>query len=303
MKLKGILFKVTAGVFLVVLLSFAALALLPRFINTESVRKAVQSQVSEKLGAHISYGSADFFLFPRPGVAFHNGAVIYRDRVQGSFASLMVRLRLLPLLRGRLGVSSLLLDTPKVSIRLGKKPEEQIHTLEELRGKLRLLFKGLAEDAPNLGIEIEKGNLTLLEGDQAVFSFSDLDADIVFPPRGPTIRITGSSNFSKSMTVLLRMDQESLSGAGAIELRQIGMRPLSRYFMARGPVEVEGSDMGLNLHFRTADMKMIEGNVVASLSSLTLKRRGKTLKIHGDTLKGDFRVGDDLTEVSLQDLK
>ncbi|HAM53471.1 MAG TPA: hypothetical protein DCP92_23290 [Nitrospiraceae bacterium] len=303
MRLRRSLLWLTAGGFVLAVLSLAVLTFLPKFINMELVRSTVQSGISEKLGAQISYGSADLSFLPRPAVTFHNGTVIFRDRMHGSFDSLAVHLKILPLLRGNLRVSSLRLTAPKVSMRLEESPrDKQLPTLEELRGKLQELFKALAEKTPNLDIVMEKGSLTLLDGDQTAFSFADLDADIVFPPSGPKIKISGSSNFAKAMTVLLQLDQESLSGKGEIDLRQVQMQPLSRYFMPHGPVEVEGSGTDFNFHFRTADMKTIEGEGFSAPSFLTLKRKGKQLTIHGDTLRGDFRIRDGRTEVSLQEL-
>src|SRR5512143_659096 len=294
---------ITAGViFVVAVLILSAVAFLPEFINTAQFKSTVQSQVSEQLGVQISYGRADLFFLPRPGVTLRDGTVTYRDRMSGSFGSLTVQLKILPLLRGSLGFSSIQVSAPKVRIRLEHPKDKKIPTLEELRQKLRHLLGVIEEKAPDLGVVMKKGSFTLLEGDQAVFSFADLDVDIVLPPSGLKVMITGSSDFAEEVRCLLKLDRASLSGRGEIALRQVRTQPLFSYFTPHAPVEVKGTGIDLNLTFKTADMQMIEGELSSSLSSVTLKRRGKELTIRGDNLKGDFRIRDDRTEASLREL-
>jgi hypothetical protein len=302
MRFRKILLWAAAGLLALTILALVVVSLMPRLINTEPLKGIVEARLSEKLGAHISYGSADSFLLPRPGVIFHDGTVVIRDRMRGSFDSLDVRLNVLPLLRGSLEVSSLKLAAPKVTILLRRTEKKEMPTLDELRGKLRLLFNALARKAPNLAIKMERGSLTLLEENRTVFLFSDLDADIVFPPGGPKIRITGSSSFADAIKVLLQMNPESLSGKGEIDLRQLRMQPITGYFMRHSPVGIEGGVADLNLSLTTAGMKAIEGKMYCSLSSLTLMRKGKKLPIRGKTLRGDVRFSDDRTEVSLREL-
>jgi hypothetical protein len=303
MKFRKVLLWLTASLVALTILALVVVSVLPRLINTETVKRIVEARIAEKLGAHISYRSANSFLLPRPGVIFHNGTITYRDRVRGSFDSLDVRLNGLPLLRGSLRVSSLRLTAPNVSVRLERREEKKMPTLAEVRATLIPLFKTLAEKVPNLDIAIEKGTLTIHEEKRPVLLFSDLDANIVFPPRGPKIRITGSSNFADAMKILLQMDQESLSGKGEIDLRQLRMKPIFAYGAPHGPVKVEGSGTDLNLSLTTAGMKTVEGEVFSSLSPLTLVRKGKKLAIRGKTLRGDFRIRDDRLEVSLRELE
>jgi hypothetical protein len=300
---RKILLWLTAGLVVLMILALVVVSVLPRLINSEPVKGIIEARLSKELGAHISYRSADSFLLPRPGVIFRNGTVIYRDRVRGSFGSLAVHLKVLSLLQGDLGVSSLRIRTPKVSVRLKHREERKMPTLAEVRAAMRPLFKALGEKEPNVDVAIENGTLTLLEENRPAFLFSGLNADILFPPKGPKIRITGSSNFADALTVLLRIDPERLSGNGEIDLRQLRMKPIFAYFAPHGPVKVEGSGTDLNLYFKTAEMKTIEGEGSSSLSPLAFTRKGKKLTIRGKTLRGDFRISDERLDVALRELE
>ncbi len=301
-KLRRRLLCAAAPFIVLVVLFVSVFAFLPKFVDTELVRSAVQSQVSEKLGAQISYRSTELFFFPRPRVILHDGTLTVRDRLRSSFGSLEVRPKVLPLLWGNLEISSLRIAAPVASIRFERLREKEFPSLEELRGDMRRLFSTLAGKAPNLGISIEKGNVTLIEGDQTVFSFKDLDAAIVFPPGGPRIRITCSSDFAETVKVAAQFDQGSLSGSGEIALRGVRIQPLWRYLMRNGPVWAEGSVKEINLRFRTTGMKRVEAEGSSSLYTLLLKRRGKQLTIKGEALIGGFLISDDRTEVSLREL-
>jgi hypothetical protein len=303
LRFRKILLWLTAGLVALTILAVIAVSVLPRLINSEPVKGIIEARLSKELGVHISYKSADSFLLPRPSVIFRNGTVVYRDRMRGSFNALGVRLKILSLLRGNLGVSLLRLTAPKVSVRLEHREEKKMPTLAEVRTTLFPLFKTLGEKVPNLEVVIEKGTLTLLEENHPAFVFSGLDADILLPPKGPKIRITGSSNFADALTVLLRIDPERLSGNGEIDLRQLRMKPIFAYFAPHGSVKVEGSGIDLNLHFKTAEMETIEGEGYSSLSPLSLIRKGKKLTIRGKALRGDFRIRDDRLDVSLRELE
>jgi hypothetical protein len=303
LRFRKILLWLTAGLVALTIFSIVVISVLPRLINSEPLKGIIEARLSTELGAHISYKSADSFLLPRPSVIFRNGTVIYRDRMRGSFDALGVRLKILSLLRGDLDVSSLRLTAPKFRVRLEHREEKKMPTLAEVRITLLPLFKTLGEKVPNLEVVIEKGTLTLLEENHPVFLFSGLDADILLPPKGPKIRITGSSNFAEALTLLLKIDPSRLSGNGEIDFRQLQMKPIFAYFAPHGPVKVEGSVTDLNLHFKTAEMETIEGEGSSSLSPLTLMRKGKRLTIRGKTLRGDFRVSDDLLDVSLRELE
>src|SRR3954453_21990875 len=118
---KGIAMRKIGIVSLVVIvLVVLALAVLPKFLDVNSYRGQIQSQLQQKLGRPVTLGEMKLSLLP-PSVRVAN-VVIGEDpafRTGKPFAAvqeLYVSVKLLPLLRKDVEISSLELERPQIEM-------------------------------------------------------------------------------------------------------------------------------------------------------------------------------------------
>ncbi|MCZ6696530.1 MAG: AsmA family protein [Acidobacteria bacterium] len=115
----------TVRVALVVLAVFgllvaAAVVALPRLVDVNQYRPLIVEKVRELTGRTVELGDISLRILPMPALHVEQIAVSEGPRYPGSAAmktdSLAVRVELLPLLRGRVAIRSVVLDKPSINL-------------------------------------------------------------------------------------------------------------------------------------------------------------------------------------------
>ncbi|MEE9291887.1 MAG: AsmA family protein [Acidobacteriota bacterium] len=115
----------TVRVFIVVFAVFgvliaAAAVALPRLVDVNQYRPLIIEKVREVTGRTVELGDISLRIFPLPALQVEQIAVSEGPRYPGSHAmktdSLAIRIGLLPLLRGRVAIRSVVLDEPSVNL-------------------------------------------------------------------------------------------------------------------------------------------------------------------------------------------
>lgn len=117
-------------------LALAALAALPWIVDTPAVRAQVAQLVGHALGRPVRFASLSFSAFPLPSVRLKDLRVA-EDPAFGSgpfvtIAEGRIRIRLRPLLSGRVEFSSVTLDAPQIAV------------VEDAAGRLNVASLGIA---------------------------------------------------------------------------------------------------------------------------------------------------------------
>ena len=109
-----------AGIAAVVLLTIAAIAALPRLIDVPRVQTLIATNAAHALGRPVRFASLSVSVFPLPGVTLH-GLEVAEDSQFGTTPFLTLdsgrlRLRLRPLLSGRVEFAELVLAKPVITV-------------------------------------------------------------------------------------------------------------------------------------------------------------------------------------------
>ena len=198
-KYRNVLLWIAGGLGIALLaLMFFLTVVAPRAISSESMKARIRSEFADAVGGTLDFDRLRISLFPWPGVVVHEASVTIPERGRGTFESLQVYPRILPLLGGNVHIGKLRIREPAFQLDLAKLPSEGKGKTEpdpsrSLEERAASLFEVLASKVPNLEVELEDGSLELLDEGQTVFHFQDLDANVLLPPAGPAVRISGKT--------------------------------------------------------------------------------------------------------------
>jgi len=293
------------GAFLFLLLAFLLIA--PRLVNLEPVRKRVLAGFSEKLGGQVEYGRIDLSILPRPCMVLHEGKLSIPGKITGTLKTLTLYPEVLPLLKGDVRFSRIQAETPDFKLNLPK----QLENDEEGEGGFSpaLLEKKVAPllavavlNAPGLTIQVEKGKLSLIKGNNPWLSFQDINARIGLPPDTLRLEITCESNFSRGLSFTGSLDPKDFKGEGRLILT--GSRPelLIGPLLPKAPIQLSDSEMDLSAGFKIDGLKTLRMDLDASIPRMVFHRGNEELVVKGAALKGTFFTDGGETRVSLNQL-
>jgi hypothetical protein len=299
------------GFFLIILITLNFLA--SRFINKESIREKVQATVSEKISGEVDFNRADLSIFPFTHVVIHQGEFSIPEKATGSFESVSVRPKILYLLIGKVRIAKISVTAPDITMRLPEKSPQKAKVRDKgekdkddpltvLKEHLISLLAPLSADAPDLVVSVENGTLDIAEKEDSLFRFQDIEAHVVFPPKGLTINLTCSSSLWENISTKIGLDPEDFRGKGSISLSNFQPKKLLDY-LYQGPDHSVGDSMiNFNLNLTLDGIEDIQAEVQGSFPKLTLLKKDNKIVIKGKSMKGLFHMDKDRTTVSLNEL-
>jgi len=302
MRRKIILFGAGGCALLFILLVAFAL-LLPYLVNLESIREKIEALLSQRVGGRVAYQKMDPFFFPRPGVEARQVTLSIDDKVAGTAKSVQVYPELLALLKGKLEVDRIQIESPDFVVRF---PMERAEVKERPEGtapkELKEFVARVAGTIPSLKVAIKDGRLNLVKGSKTVLSLNDLKADMIGPPGEAKIKIACRSNLWNSMSAEAAIDPEDLKGHGRIEIASFRPHLLSDFLPADFPLKVTDSEMNLNIGFKTKGEGIYQAVLEGSLSKLTFEEGGQETAINGKRFRGAFEIQGRNIDISLGEL-
>ena len=306
-KRKRIMVRVFGGIGIFLILLSAFLLLLPYIINLEPVKERILTYLSQKVGGRVNFQKVDISYFPHSLVVIHQPSLSIPEKVTGTLVSATVSPEIWSLLRGKIRISRIQVEAPNITLMLPEKPwekEEKTKTfsLEFLGQLLAPILELMESKLPNLGVQVEKGKLNLLEGTRSIFWFQDIQAKMMLPPGKLTIDLTCQSNLWQNIYVEGRVDSRNLTVQGRVDLTAFHPDVLTRYLAPPIPLRVGDSRTDLKLSFKTDGQRSLQAEVQGSIPFLTLQRGDGKLVLKGGKLAGRLSMEGDKIEVSLAQL-
>ena len=197
---------VLAGIATVVLLTAVAIAVLPRLVDVPRVQALIASNASHALGRPVRFASISVSVFPLPGVTLHQLEVAEDPQFGAKpFLTLdrgRLRLRLRPLLGGRLEFAELALAKPVITVVRDARGRLNVATLGatgETRAASRPGRGGAATSGPAAlalpGIvKVSDGVLVYEAHGAAPAAYRVERLDLVLDAAGPQIAFKGSAH-------------------------------------------------------------------------------------------------------------
>ncbi len=294
------------GVLLVLLLAFQIIV--PKLINLESIKGKILASASEKVGGEVKCGKVGLSFFPYPHVVINQVSLSIPGKVRGSLDALGVYAKFLPLLKGKLQIAEVNLESPEFKVSLPKKatkksekeiPEPSL----DIPTFAAQILAPLILEMPNLEVEIENGKLDLSRENAPVFSFKSIDARIVLPPEGFKLRLSCTSNLWEKMGVMSTLNATDYKGDVHLELNNFQPHRLSSHLLKNSPLKLADSSMNMSVDLNVNGLNNVQANVQGSIPLLSFRQENENTVIKGKSLQSTFRLDENEITFSLDELK
>ncbi|MEI9477943.1 MAG: AsmA-like C-terminal domain-containing protein [Deltaproteobacteria bacterium] len=301
-KKKRVLFWIVGGAGILVLLFLALLLLAPWIIDSEPVKKRMESFISQKIEGKIEFQRVELSFFPRPVAGMDQVRISIPGTLKGTIGALRIYPELMPLLKGEVRISKFQIEAPDVSLSLPEKRGEERSappTLQTVQDKVASLLSALESNVPGLRAEITKGSLELSEAGQPVFSFRNIEGQFALPPGALQIDLSCSSNLCERFSLKGSLDPKGFKGEGSVRVDGFLPHVLSAYIFPDAPSPVGESKVNMNVGFKMNGPGALQAELEASAPYLTLQRGKAKQIIKARSIQATLSLDDEKTMVSL----
>lgn len=194
------LFLVAAMLFLS---AVTAILLLPRIINTETVKSRLISLLSQKVPGTVYFQSADVSLFPVPRVLIRNAGLTVPEKLQATMKTIAVFPKLIPLVCGEVRLSRIEIIEPEFTIVLPAAKNDRKRSFAETAALTQAFARGSAKTV----IRIENGVFKFARDGRSSVKVRDVDLQGNFTETNDKVTFTLDRLSSKN---------PALSGSGSV---------------------------------------------------------------------------------------
>ena len=269
-------------------------------INSELIKKKLQSIISQKVGGKIEYQNADLSIFPLAHVVVHQANFSIPGKAQGTLNELKVFPKILPLFKGNLLIDKVYIKFPDIKMILTQSFEKSnVFSLDMIKAAVTGMLSSLSSEISELDIEIVNGMFNLTEKDETVFQFSGVQAEIGLYRETFEIRMNCASNLWKSISIDASFDLQNFNGNGGIMLKRFQPQELIDRFSQNAAYSITKPIKKMDLLFKTNGLRDLKVDVKGTLPSMSLSKGDKNVVINGKDLESVFYINKDKIKVSL----
>ncbi|MGD9042041.1 MAG: AsmA family protein, partial [Desulfobacteraceae bacterium] len=296
---------IVVGAFFVLLLAFQIIV--PRLINLESIKGKILASASEKVGGEVKCQKLGLSFFPYPHAVIDQATLTIPGKVSGSIDALGVYAKFLPLLKGKLQIAQVTLESPVFEVALPKKatkkPKKELPASSlDIPTLATQIVASLILEAPNLEVEIGNGRLDLFQEDESLFFFNSIDAQVVLPPEGFKLRLSCISNLWEKMGVKSTLNTTDYKGDVNIELGNFQPHRLTSHLLEDASLKLADSSVNMSVDLNVNGLNNLQGKVEGSIPLLSFLHRNQNTVIKGKSLKSTFRLDENEIKFSLDEL-
>ncbi|MFI5324184.1 MAG: hypothetical protein ACHQ6U_11815, partial [Thermodesulfobacteriota bacterium] len=281
-----------AGFGLIIILAVLSLMFVKKLVTPERVREELLVYLSEKIGGAVEFENVEINFFPGPHVVLKRGTFSVQDRLQGSFETLIVYPKALPLLKGEFEVSSLKIIKPVIKLLIKEVPAEGSGEGEGFgvfRNDAGRALSYLDAHGRGLNAEMENGTLIVQKDSAHVLSFSAVNAEIALPDDGLRVEISSESNLWGAFDFKSTIDLRDYKGSGSLVINDGKPHRLMNFYMPDKKL-FSDSSINLSMKFSTSDLKMFQARISASAPKLVLTGHDKELGISTGVINADLYI-------------
>ena len=269
----------------VVLLVLAAL-LLPRVLDSQTVRERIRAYVLSKADADLAISKIELTWLPRPAVTMRGVSMGFGKQVTGTLQAITVRPSLAGLLRGEVDISRVELSGLALSLAL---PGEKVLDVDTMETKLRDLLSSLAAQAPRLIVVVSDGSIELKLGGRPPLTIANLNGRLLAPPSALDIRLRAGASAFDSARLELSIAADTLATTGRVRFERLRLPEALAAFSPRPFPGLGSGDASLDVALTSVGLRKIQAEIDAAVPSLALVRGQRRTTIDGAALKATIR--------------
>lgn len=285
----------------------AAVVLAPRIINSKTVRNKLRSDIKTASGFDVDFKHLRLNFFPRPHATIEQVAASIPG-VRMVAAALTLHPRILSLIRGKLQITRLRLDSAELDYILPIKPATMKSTrqpvsLGQLGKKIGSFLSTLPEfNLPNLDFQLVDSRVNLFDQKRKFLSLNAVNAHMNGPPEGRTISIEGASNLWRHILVNTLLNTRNWKGNGQIKMTYFQPQDLAAYLFPDGRFQAVEGAADLTIDFKIGELEQLEVALQGSIPYANLRYAEQALNIKNTRIKAAFQIDNATTILSLTQL-
>jgi hypothetical protein len=306
-RLRKILLWGTGSLAVLVALVLGFLLAAPYLINLEPIKDKVLHLLSQQTGGKVEFKRVELSFFPRPRVKVHQVRLAIREGLAGTVESIQAYPELLAILRREVRVSGIVIESPHISIHLGKgrakaeeKPKRPL--LEEIREAIGQVSAAASANFPDLDVVVRNGGLEAYEESRLVSSFNRFDGRIFLSGRSVRMNGSCSSNICEKMSVEANLNPADLKGQMQLDLVNFHPHALTGALLSGSPWTIEDSRMDLQLRIKAESLNSLRAELNATSLLVAFRQGKRATEIRGKGLTGHAILNGDEIEISVDEL-
>ncbi|MGB5424938.1 MAG: AsmA-like C-terminal domain-containing protein [Desulfobacterales bacterium] len=290
------------------ILLFAAILIVPRFIDRDAVVDKVGREVSKLIEGEFDFKRIDLSFFPSPYVLLADATLSLPQRISASVKVIEVYLEILPLLTGKINLNNVRIQQPDLKIMLPKSTagNSAPASPEAVGDLIRSVSAAFAElpvfKIPAFNGHVTKGRLKLVHDNTTAFEMHDFEADLQNVSDRVAFRITGNSDILNSVSISGWTNIRQIKGSARILVKNL--RPGIAYnaFWPDATLKMQGADTDVSADFTLDTADKMAVNFDFTLPHVTLVQAGRTADIKTRGLKGSLDFDKNSVSLSLAEL-
>ena len=292
----------------VFILLFAAILIVPRFIDRDVLKDRVRREVSKLVEGEFDFKRIDLSLFPSPHVLLFEPELNLPQRLTASAQVIEVYLEILPLLTGKINLNNARIQQPDLNIMLPKStagdnaPAGPVAVGDLLRNVSAAFAALPIFKIPTFNGHVTDGRLRLVYDNTTAFELHDVEADLQNVSDKVTFRITSASDILNSVSISGWTNIRQSKGSARIIIKNL--RPGIAYnaFWPDAALKIQGADTDVSVDFTMDTAEKMVMNFSLTLPHVRLVQAGRTADIKTRGLKGSLDFDKNSATLSLAEL-
>jgi hypothetical protein len=196
-----------------IVLLLASVLIAPALIDSSFLKQKIQAGFIQQNIGEIDYHKSSLSLFPRPHLSVEKIRYFLPERVVGSVEQMTIYPELLPLFRGRIWFSKIVMDRPELTAIFSDEHEIKEDTVKapvpfDLADSLVNAITPLTAYTSDLKVSVRQGDISVTRGRQEELLIKNVDLDaglIVTAPRFFNTRL----NIARALLTVTRGRQKT----------------------------------------------------------------------------------------------
>ncbi len=292
------------GVLLVAVVVFHFLVL-PRLVDSATVKTRIQRLVRERWGAAVDFQQLALHLLPRPSLELKDPVLSIPPNIRAKAVSLRLFLQILPLLRGEVRLSTVRLESGVLDLTLIKMHQRQAALesalpIVEARKSLEKMIAALPEmRVPRIDMQIADSRLNLWIGQRPVMQYTHINGSLRGKGERREMFFRCTSTLGQHIDVQASLNVRTFKGDAVVRLSRLHLRQLAEQLFPGADVVVEGQPAHLEIRLQADGPSHVKAQLQGAVPSLRLRRAGKAFDIRCPEIRGDMALTGDVIDLSL----
>jgi hypothetical protein len=298
---RPVVFLSAVAIVVLVIGAFGAL-LLPRLLDSQLIRERISAELAERFTGSLIIGKVTVAGFLRPRVVMERVEVSFGDTTEGSIRAVEIFPSTFHLLIGRLVIRHVLLEQPKIRIRLTEGLKQPFE-LEALEKQIRSVLTHVTRESPAPRIVVSDGSAEISIGERSPVILDDVGAYSFASNAQLRFKFRARSNLCEQVNI----EGEIAPGTFASRL-DIGVTRLKiKHFLqlASLPMSdlVREGEANLDLKIAALGLRQVNASIDGRTGPVVFARHGRTTFVDAKRFKAEMSYEPDALRVNLVQLE